>query len=458
MKKSEKIFLIALFSILTITVTIFAVIGLSSCQTAYADYNDLNGSEILNFNQLIPNQYISFYHTGTGWFSYSSSANIYSGDVLYIRLNASNKNNPILLGTGASTYGQTIIQKDDIVINETIDKVVVATGNYNYIGTYYEVNGVQFDNFNIINLSTMFGRNNEPNLEQCRTIFTADYFAYTIGQAITLNGINGYQEGVQSIYDSLQYKLTASHIYNTAYAYIGTKENYTYTYTDNSNTYTVIVTGTGNANNVLAIPLGTVIEQGKTVQVKGAYMGFATQESNVSNTTGYITLCYLYGNDLIPILFTTTFEVANNDGIITFSVPFAMDTLYICESSTKGYITRNDSNGNGFGLFNTEVLVVELDANALVENAYNQGYDKAVENYAPGTTNYLNIYNRGVKDAETSASVFQDTWSFVASAFEGVGSLLAVELIPNVPIGLFVALPLLLGLIFFIVKVTKGGD
>ena len=449
MKKSEKIVLISILSLLTILVVFFVVMGFASCQTAYADYEDLNGNEILNFNQYIQ------INSATNENNKFTPNSITVGENILSRVNITQftllANHKYYLKTNVQSqtmfylgnaYNQYYGFYERIIMsgtNETVNSIVISASATLDTEFY----------FSIIDLTQMFN-GNEPTLAQCQALFTSKYYIYTTGTAITLNGLNGYEQGVQSVYKSMQYKLTASHVYNTAYAYEGELTNQTWTY----NNQTVIATAINDG--ILAIPLGSVIEQGKTLQIYSGYIGFCLNNANGDNGLGYLCWACRYNDSFIPMYIGGTAESANNDGYLTLSAPYAMDTIYLLESWSTNYISQ--PNNRSFGVFNTTITVPELDASALVDNAYNNGYDAGVKSFEQGGTNYMKIYNKGVSDAQTNSAVFADSWSFMASAFEGVGTLLAVELIPNIPLGLFVAFPLLLGLIFFIVKITKGGD
>lgn len=146
------------------------------------------------FNQLVPNNYISYTNNATGWFNFNSNANISNGDMLYITLEASNVNNPIILGNSPTNNSQTIVEKSDIIINTKIHKIATATGNYNFVNTYFEVNNVQLKYFNIVDLTSLFGAGAEPTLAECQKLFKQDYYEYTTSGKILVadNDNNGF--------------------------------------------------------------------------------------------------------------------------------------------------------------------------------------------------------------------------------------------------------------------------
>lgn len=432
MKKSEKIFLIALFSILTITVTIFAVIGLSSCQTAYADYNDLDGTEILNFNQLVNNQFINNYtfnDTSLVVADVSNNLNHY----FYISFDFTS--NATFINLYLNGYG-ILVQSYD---RYSSDVYLIDTGSTLDFRAQGSGNDVTINNFMIIDLTLMFGSGNEPNLEQCQSLFVAEYYPYTQSTPLTLNTFSGYEQALQDIFSSYKYALSMNALSYTSYAvaYKNASANFDYN-TSTEQWY---------FENTFAVPLFTVLNSGAQMTVD--YWLYAPNLSG----EWYFNVMIWNGNEYQTI-YTAQEQIDTTEAqTMTFNLPLNADTLYF------NVVYNNSINTSANFIVNKlNISASQLDINSMVHNAFISGQNDMARQYAPNGTKYLDIFNEGVRASQTNGAVFQDTWSFVGSAFTGIGGLLAVELIPNVPIGLFVAFPLLLGLIFFIVKVTKGGD
>ncbi len=75
---------------------------------------------------------------------------------------------------------------------------------------------------------------------------------------------------------------------------------------------------------------------------------------------------------------------------------------------------------------------------------YNSGYDIG---YSAGKSDG---FNEGV-----SENISQ---SWIIGIFDLFGTVLAIELLPNITIGFLVGLPVILGVVFFVIKVARGGD
>lgn len=87
------------------------------------------------------------------------------------------------------------------------------------------------------------------------------------------------------------------------------------------------------------------------------------------------------------------------------------------------------------------------------EDGYNQGYD---EGYDLGYDDGFNVgdnagYTRGLNDGTSAWGVL---FSTMLSTF---GAILSIEIFPNLTIGMIAAVPLILGLLAFIIGVAKGG-
>lgn len=86
-------------------------------------------------------------------------------------------------------------------------------------------------------------------------------------------------------------------------------------------------------------------------------------------------------------------------------------------------------------------------------NGYERGYDIG---YNDG---HSNGYDSGKRDgiASKGENVWSNSNEFIKNIFVGIFDILSIELLPNVSLGTFVVIPLIFSVLFFIVKVAKGG-
>lgn len=98
-----------------------------------------------------------------------------------------------------------------------------------------------------------------------------------------------------------------------------------------------------------------------------------------------------------------------------------------------------------------------------IQDAYNEGYKQAEKNVQDYWQNY---YSEEIDKAYENGKIWGlnhstdtawgSTWDFIASSFNGVGNILNIELLPNVPLWTFIAIPLLFGIITLIYKLIGG--
>lgn len=86
------------------------------------------------------------------------------------------------------------------------------------------------------------------------------------------------------------------------------------------------------------------------------------------------------------------------------------------------------------------------------DNGYNDGYDYGFNN------GYDLGYNDGYQTAINDGSADFGLTAMLSGLFVGLGSLLSIELLPNISIGMIIAVPVVFGIIAFILGKRGGGD
>ena len=278
-------------------------------------------------------------------------------------------------------------------------------------------------------------------------------YGYQISTPITYNTIQAYNNGINAYIGSTQKIIGSTDFYNSVYEVFVNNQYNGNVDKQNNGISSVLSEGIGGAYATCCLPLIYSIASGTQITITGECCNL-----NVGNTRTKLKCGILDSNGVfIECGIFENGTYSNNtynyvESTITFTLPFTTDRIYFyTDSTTSLYAMKN---------FVVSYYLTNLEL--LQFNSYDDGYKKAEtelkEYYSYGGQGYQQIYNRGVSDAQSNSAVFSDTWTFIGTAFNGIGDMLSVELIPNVPIGVFVALPLLLGLIFFIVKLTKGGS
>lgn len=463
-KKSIYIWTICLlviaFSIVASTNFIF------NTKIAHAEETETQENQIVNFNQIFkfnPNGYISTSRVSVGdnnimnvstQFNANSQIAVNPFDFInehkyYIFVRGSNLNGQRLAFANGGT----------IIVNYYSDMIYTANANNtcNYlwgysglaIGTYY---------INIIDLTLMYG-NNTPDLETLNNIFTSDYYIYTTGTPISLNGLDSYSRGYTAGFNSAWESQNVSYKQFVIGAQSFAFNNQQYT-EQSTKTYDAIA-GAYAFSGILGIPLGFTSVGGTNYEIDFTLLCSDWQSESLSYKQEFSLYFYYVDNDnnLIQVGKIPYYEINGNYGTYkgSFNCPVDTDTIYL-----EFTIDPLDNTSTVAVAFSSNITFRSQNIESAINSAFNAGADSMKETYLPGgdlyNEIYRNAYDRGVMDANTNNSVFQDGWHFIASAFGSVGEILSVELIPGVQIGVFVALPVLLGLIVLIIKILGKGS
>lgn len=387
--------------LLIVSILVIAIVSLFVIPV-FAEVND---DSLVNFNQLVPNDYISY--------TFSSSQtqipiNLISGHIYYYVINNISSSNftAILYKTGIGQL-QTFVADN---YGNQITSVVVKA---NYDGDkilFYAPNSGSFNNFNIIDLTYMFGAGNEPTLEECKKMFIAAY-PYNQGEVLSFLSFDSYNKGVQSVYDSLSYSLNASSSYNSfdlsySISYgvgniIGSTTlaalNYPVyppthgEYILQPTYYQLIVNKFGRMN------LGAKINQGSTVKLSGLLSRY-----NLNSATKVHVGVLSYQNDFISIYSIDLPALPENKLInyINFSfdvqMPIDSDSLYF-------YIDGLNVNSSTtyFYIGDIQVETKDLNTQFLIDKSYNDGYDLGFNQGSQSSYNngYNAGYNKGLESA-----------------------------------------------------------
>lgn len=463
MKKATRITLICLISvimILMVGVTIFAYVQKYS--TANAEFNDLTADYVVNFNQLwnpstLRSNYSSITFTNNNGLIKMSGQNtnswgnstlplsdttisIENGHKYFVRykfvtMDSNNKR----LGL---VSGSTML----LDISTTYIGIYTADSNYSAKLIYGVDANTSYNNeFYIIltDLTLMFGSGNEPNLTQAQTFFTSDYYPYNTGTPMPFSTtyLDGYINGVNDIQASFKYQLTNSAVVVAMQAYNG---NGFYSEIAKLDNYVRL---DGNASNKVGcyMPLNVVI----TANTKFIFAGWFSH--NQGNTRIPFNVGVLSPTGELQTLQTQSLVGVGNTPLkFEFVAPYDISGFII-------WVDGDDS--TTFMCTNMEIQALILDLPTLIRLNYEKGYNEASTYYLPNNDGYNEIFNAGVQYSlqHNQNNAWGGAWDFIESAFTGIGTIFSVQLVPGVPLSLFILVPLMITLIFFIVKLVKGG-
>ena len=479
MKNSTRIILIVLCSLLII-LSVAGIIWAFANKfnnKAYAEFADLQDTNtIINFNQLydssqtrpsysnitysVNNGLITI--SGTNNNTYSNSANPISeqqinciaGHKYYFRyyftdittipwtLGLRNPDSTIVFEF-TKVSGQYIY---DTIFEPNADMTTQVLG-----GTYKQTTYQCSFYVTMIDLSTCFGVGNEPNLEQAQEYFTASYYSYTTGTPMPFSKdyLQGYQDGATDLMESLTITYNAYTIGASSTAY-GNND------IARGDIYFDSAYGAYTFTGVIGVSLYGNVEAGTNFSIDFQLWFPEFSGESLDYKLSYkLTFAYLdeSTNTLIDI---TTINPTNDAWTNTYIGDFVLPAttnkiyLYLEKYEDPDYYIRTFA-------FNSEMTFKSVDIGLLMTNSYQRGAADIQEKYNINGVEYNAIYQKGFLAGQAAQNATIGTMGYIAAAFTGLGTILQIELLPGIPFSLFILLPLMLSLIFFVVKLSKGG-
>lgn len=455
-KCNKTLLIICLVLVFSISIT-FAFVSLNYSVNA----EELTNNSVLNFNQIanyytLNNDYYSFTASSVGGYSYNIS--LKNQSVWWARFNVTSS----VLDISHKYY---ISQSNDknLLINyynnststpELIGSL--SSGNSVIVSSVNDL-GISFDtsnasvfplNFNLmlIDLTQTFGAGNEPtNVHEFKSYFNNDYYPYTSSTLISLSTLDAYTNGVNDTLSNLTYSFTAVDSYNRITNANVKINNISYDSTLNKTTLGADFVSLGvpgsTQNGVLYFPFSTTLNAGDTISLTG-YYGYA-----VFGSGSYSVDIVIVNGDSYSIIDTSTKTGSTINDLkyidnLKFTLPYSCSGIYfICE-------------GAGVYVSNFTISLQVFNFQSLINDAYKSGQDSvdtaAIESEA---------YQKGKQDgiALKGDNVWSNANEFIKNIFVGIFDILSIEFLPNVSLGTFVVIPLIFSVLFFIVKVSKGG-
>lgn len=444
MKNSTRIFLIII-----IIVLMLAVAG-SYCycmvQTYAEGLEDITSDTLVNFNQIlnisltngtygnvqVKNENKTISLNGTCNFSTNisfSPISLTQGHKYYLFYNGTS--NVYINVSNALWTNEKGIFTSSITVDDYIYMYIFKDSTYNTTFNIY-----------IIDLTLMFGGTvaDTITLEQCENYFTSSYYNYNTGTVIPFSAdyMAGYTNGVNDTLEAFKYVLNSATIQTSMQPvdfgnYYGEITAYT-DYVNISSVSGKLPTG--------YLPFITPIPQGAHFKINGRV------SHNESHGNLNVNICYLQDEQL-KILATKSVSggYANNYSY-EFDSPANLNGLYF---------VLNDDSGTTLSIFNATCEVLNIDYSAVLYSTAANAKAEVEKNYLPGNLGYNTIYQIGYTNGVSAGNAALTSMDYIKSAFITIGEILTIEVFPNVPLGTFFLLPLMVSLIFFVVKLSKGG-
>lgn len=421
--------------LIAVIVAVISFSLLSPIQKASAEDTPYT-PQLVNFNQLF-----NFTSTPYGTISVVSgqhlqidtlSANAYvnlncsviSGHIYYFYTNNSINRNIELTIDGDPTlifteqYGKYTANR-----NGTNNRLYFLSG-FNG-GDYY---------FNLIDLTQMGIEH--YTLEQCKQLFTAPYYSYTTGTPYFL--YNNAAAGQIAEFTKYNFAVNSGNLINMdaygSYALTNTGNGYL-------ELYTPIDYTDENRGGFLRYNFNVNIPAGSKITIKADNM-----------TTMYNFSIWAGNGTDENVLFSIYSSQSNSPLEKTIMSPNSATYFYI-------WFYSNGSTSSPAITFNNLRFEIEFTTNMndLLLEAYNNGVSDTRTYYSEGNAGYDSIYQAGYNvGLQNSDNVIGNAWEFISGTFSSFSSIFSLEVMPNITLGVFIAIPLLLGLLLFILRITRG--
>lgn len=367
--------------------SIFAIIGLVLVLaislvfpfgTAFADYvEDVQTitNVIVDFNQLVVNNNINKNIVLSGDNYVYNVFSLVSGHQYYIRINNLSSVRVYLFYEGDNLINYFNTGYTDFIYNSQVTQSDVYLYGYNILA---------YENFNVIDLTQMFGSGNEPNLQQSEELFVAEFYAYTASTPVAYDTIDAYTNGVNAYLNSTEYVISSLGFLNSVYAvnlsnaYSAFESQVT---RDIINNRVVVESGQSNVTPTLCLPFNYTIPTGTQITISGSC---ATTQYNAS----YRLHLGLWGNGGEMIVIPQSMQAGTQGHLITstitFTLPMSVDRIYIMTSDDATWYLSNFE--VGYYLTNVDILR---------ELGYADGVKYMQEQYSPNGALYQSIYMKG---------------------------------------------------------------
>ena len=401
------------------------------CDTVSAE--ELTSNSVLDFNQLfnVPRNFNITSTSTDRTQHFASSLTTFDPSHKYFIGNTSS----------LSTVFLTIVRYNNgsyvSYTDFSTDSIYYNNGNYNQVVYQINTQGVANGSFNfmVVDLTQCFGSGNEPStVEEFKSYFGNDYYAYTTSTLISLDTLQSYNNGVADTLNSYKYVVTANDSYNNLVPY--GKDTEMTRGIDSKGRYYNSFNNSVNEDNP-----------------KYAYFGFSggsLSSGSKLTLTGYclqgqtspegVDVAVLVGSNFVNVGHLIASRESWKYNTITFSLPYASSGIYFI--------------GLGYGYFELSDFVIEIettDFNTLYSLAYKAGQNSRDTDVSVA---YDNGYRNGLADSNpyTFNALFGAVFDAPIQALTG---LLDFDILGVNMKGLYLSL-FTLALIIFVVKLCLG--
>lgn len=418
----NNIFILAIIILIIATSTcVFYTVSLDTVSAEATSDSLLNFNQLLNkdtinlspYDFTIDNNYTltvnNYKNNGsTSWFQIFNGSGL-KNHKFYFKFNSNNGLLMFNANFGTNYLTSQVLDSGDV--DNVIFYIRLGTGEASELKSTIQ----------LIDLTQMYGAGNEPTLDKCKEIFITTY-NYT-ENLIVDSGYMDYNSGYNNGYTAGQSDMLTSqqffqnNLTNIGYIWSGSKIdtlNAGYNFSNNSYTYSSVE------------------------KFNKIYLKYSTDFSFNKNSVYVIKVENFSCNDFSELTIGYTLDDGSYNDLISIS----------SDSFTYSFV-NNETNGTITNFY----ISIELKNSDYIKSfsvksitMYGQNDQEQIYNSA-----YQNGYTTGYNSAKDTYSA-NGEFSFMISAFNGLGEILNMQILPNVPLWVFVAIPLFFGLIAFIFK------
>lgn len=270
---------------------------------------------------------------------------------------------------------------------------------------------VYLRNLYIIDLTLMFGSGNEPTVEECRALFPSDYYVYSPGTSLTMNGVGAYQQGVN---DTLNSYVISTYPDVTVDSMFPISINNVDSFLHLNEVEDSV--SAGMSRGYVGVPFGVTVSAGTRVR-----LNFKTiQLNDILDFGNILQFGYINSNNVfVPLLTvdTSAIGVVDKDrwyyenSYFDFLIPVDSEYLVIY---TPGNLYKGDAAPLVFAFIDFSFDIYSFNNQILIDNAYNNGYDLGYDN--GNSFGYNKGYAAGLVDGTNNDYTFLGLLSSVVQA------------------------------------------
>lgn len=399
--KKEKLYINIVLALFILAIVCCFTLYPILCDTVSAE--ELTNNSVLNFNQLFNNTisrsnyntiaitknnltysikgYFTDYTLNLGFNEGSPSINLISGHKYYLDFNLNVLSGPtpeLRLFAGDSSFFNNGNQPQIITMSSS---PTCSIGLYVNPHIHSSSNPYNFScTPMLVDLTQCFGVGNEPStVEDFRSYFVSDYYAYTLSTLVSLDSTTSYSQGYIDGMQSFSIVTAGDDLFGTAYFLNSTRAITYLTESIPPYFYSLLPVSSDTPLDYLVFPMKNPIPANSNFNIKGYISSYVHQ------TSGTLNIYALMNNKDVISLGTVSFSGTTfAEFSLNINVPFGVSNICFNTSNSAGLlgdvqVTYKISNLDKLAQDNFNKGKESVDVEAIKSQAFNQGKQAGIE-------------------------------------------------------------------------------